>query len=153
MFDDLTELYHQLLLDHNKSPRNFRVLPDANRIAQGTNPICGDNYTLYARMDGDVVQELTFQGSGCAISKASASLLTENLKGKTRAEVKAMFDKVRDLITTGHSDGDLGKVASLSGVHKFPARVKCALLPWHAVAAAVEGRGETVSTETEKEKL
>ena len=151
MFDDLTELYHQLLLDHNKSPRNFRVLPDANRIAQGTNPICGDNYTVYARMDGDVVQELTFQGSGCAISKAAASLLTENLKGKTRAEVKAMFDNVRDLITTGHSHGDLGKLAALSGVHKFPARVKCALLPWHAVAAAVEGRGETVSTESEKE--
>jgi len=151
MFDDLTELYHQLLLDHNKSPRNFRVLPDANRIAQGTNPICGDNYTVYARMDGDVVQELTFQGSGCAISKAAASLLTENLKGKTRAEVKAMFDNVRDLITTGHSHGDLGKLAALSGVHKFPARVKCALLPWHAVAAAVEGRGETVSTESGKE--
>jgi len=151
MYDDLTELYHQLLLDHNKSPRNFRVLPEANRVAQGTNPICGDNYTIYARMDGDVVQELTFQGSGCAISKASASLLTENLKGKTQAEVKAMFDKVRDLITTGHSDSDLGKLAALSGVHKFPARVKCALLPWHAVAAAVEGRGETVSTESEKE--
>jgi len=151
MYDDLTELYHQLLLDHNKSPRNFRVLPEANRVAQGTNPICGDSYTIYARMDGDVVQELTFQGSGCAISKASASLLTENLKGKTQAEVKAMFDKVRDLITTGHSDSDLGKLAALSGVHKFPARVKCALLPWHAVAAAVEGRGETVSTESEKE--
>ena len=151
MFDDLTELYHQLLLDHNKSPRNFRVLPDANRIAQGTNPICGDSYTIYAKMDGDVVQELTFQGSGCAISKASASLLTENLKGKTKAEVKAMFDKVRDLITTGHSDGDLGKLAALSGVHKFPARVKCALLPLHAVAAAVEGSGETVSTESKKE--
>jgi len=151
MFDDLTELYHQLLLDHNKSPRNFRALPDANRTAQGTNPLCGDNYTIYARMDGDVVQELTFQGSGCAISKAAASLLTENLKGKTRAEVKAMFDNVRDLITTGHSHGDLGKLAALSGVHKFPARVKCALLPWHAVAAAVEGRGETVSTESEKE--
>ena len=151
MFDDLTELYQQLLLDHSKSPRNFRVLPDANRIAQGTNPICGDNYTLYARMDGDVVQELTFQGSGCAISKASASLLTESLKGKTKAEVKVMFDKVRDLITTGHSDGDLGKLSALGGVHRFPVRIKCAILPWHAVAAAVEGRGETVSTESEKE--
>jgi len=151
MSDDLTELYHQLLLDHNKSPRNFRVLPDANRTAKGTNPICGDNYTLYAKMDGDVVQELTFQGSGCAISKAAASLLTENLKGKTKAEVKAMFDKVRDLITTGHSDGDMGKMAALSGVHKFPARVKCALLPWHAAAAAVAGRGETVSTESNQE--
>jgi len=151
MYDDLTELYQQLLLDHSKSPRNFRVLPDANRIAQGTNPICGDNYTLYARMEGDVVQELTFQGSGCAISKASASLLTEILKGKTKAEVKVMFDKVRDMITTGHIDSDLGKVTALTGVHKFPARVKCAILPWHAVAAAVEGRGETVSTESEKE--
>jgi len=151
MFDDLTELYQQLLLDHSKSPRNFRVLPDANRTAQGTNPVCGDNYTVYARMDGDVVQELTFQGSGCAISKASASLLTESLKGKTKAELKAMFDKVRDLITTGHNDGDLGKLSALAGVHKFPARVKCAILPWHAVAAAVEGRGETVSTESEKE--
>ena len=151
MSDDLTELYQQLLMDHNKSPRNFRVLPDANRSAQGTNPVCGDSYTVYARMDGDVVQELTFQGSGCAISKASASLLTENLKGKTKAEVKVMFDKVHDLITTGHSDGDLGKMAALSGVHRFPVRIKCAMLPWHAVAAAVEGRGETVSTESGKE--
>ena len=151
MFDDLTELYQQLLMDHSKSPRNFRVLPDANRTAQGTNPICGDNYTLYAKMDGDVVQELTFQGSCCAISKASASLLTESLKGKTKAEVKVMFDKVRDLITTGHSDGDLGKLSALGGVHRFPVRIKCAILPWHAVAAAVEGRGETVSTESEKE--
>jgi len=151
MFDDLTELYQQLLLDHSKSPRNFRVLPNANRTAQGTNPICGDNYTIYARMDGDVVQELTFQGSGCAISKASASLLTESLKGKTKAEVKVMFDKVRDMITTGHIDGDLGKLSALAGVHRFPVRIKCAILPWHAVAAAVEGRGETVSTESEKE--
>ena len=152
MFDDLTELYHQVLLDHNKSPRHFRVLPNANRIAQGTNPICGDSCTIYARMEGDVVQELTFQGSGCAISKASASLLTESLKGKARADVKVMFDKVRDLITTGHSDGDLGKVVALSGVHRFPVRIKCALLPWHAAAAAVEGRGETVSTEAENEQ-
>jgi len=152
MSDDLTELYQQLLIDHNKSPRNFRVLPDANRTAQGTNPICGDSCTIYARMDGDVVQELTFQGSGCAISIASASLLTESLKGKTKAEVKAMFDKVRDLIITGHSNGDLGKLAALSGVHKFAARVKCALLPWHAAAAAVEGRGETISTESGEEQ-
>jgi len=151
MPDDLTELYHQLLLDHNKSPRNFRVLPDADRTAQGTNPVCGDNYTLYAKMDGDVVKELTFQGSGCAISKAAASLLTENLKGKTKAEVKEMFEQVRDLITTGHSDSDVGKMAALSGVHKFPARVKCALLPWHAAAAAIAGSGETVSTESDQE--
>ena len=150
MFDDLTDLYQQLILDHSKSPRNFRVLPDANRTAQGTNPICGDNYTLYAKMDGDVVQEISFQGSGCAISKASASILTESLKGKTKAEVKSLFDKVHDLVTTGNVDGDIGKLAALAGVHKFPVRIKCAILPWHAVMAAVEGRGETVSTETEK---
>jgi len=151
MSDDLKELYQQLLLDHSKSPRNFRALPDANRTAQGTNPICGDSCTIYARMEGDVVQELTFQGSGCAISMASASLLTESLKGKTEAEVKVMFDKVSDMMTTGHIDGDLGKLSALSGVHRFPARIKCAILPWHAVAAAVEGRGETISTESGKE--
>ena len=152
MPDDLTELYQQLLLDHNKSPRNFRVLPDANRTAQGTNPICGDSCTIYARMDGDVVQDLTFQGSGCAISIASASLLTESLKGKTKAEVKVIFDKVSDMMTTGHIDGDLGKLSALSGVHRFPVRIKCAILPWHAAAAAVEGRGETISTESQKEQ-
>ena len=151
MFDDLTDLYQQLILDHSKSPRNFRVLPDANRTAQGTNPICGDNYTLYAKMDGDVVEEISFQGSGCAISKASASILTESLKGKTIADVRSLFDKVHDMILTGNMDGDLGKLAALAGVHKFPVRVKCAILPWHALMAAVEGKGETVSTETEKE--
>jgi nitrogen fixation NifU-like protein len=150
MFDDLTDLYQQLILDHSKSPRNFRVLPDANRTAQGTNPICGDNYTLYAKLDDDVLTEISFQGSGCAISKASASILTESLKGKTVAEVKSLFDKVHDMILTGNMDGDLGKLAALAGVHKFPVRVKCAILPWHALMAAVEGKGETVSTETEK---
>jgi len=151
MFDDLADLYQQLILDHNKSPRNFRVLPDANRTAQGTNPICGDNYTLYAKMDGDVVKEISFQGTGCAISKASASILTESLKGRTMAEVKSLFDKVHDMLTTGNLDGDVGKLAALAGVHKFPARIKCAILPWHAAMAALEGKGETVSTETEKE--
>ena len=150
MFDDLTDLYQQLILDHNKSPRNFRVLPDANRTAQGANPICGDNYTLYAKMDGDVVKEISFQGSGCAISKASASMLTESLKGKTLAEVKSLFDKVHDMVTTGKLDGDVGKLAALAGVHKLPVRIKCAILPWHAAMAALEGKGETVSTETEK---
>ena len=151
MLDDLADLYQQLILDHNKRPRNFGVLPDANRTAQGFNPVCGDNYTIYAKMDGDVVQEISFQGSGCAISKASASILTESLKGKTKAEVKSLFDKVHDMLTTGNLDGDLGKVAALAGVHKFPVRIKCAILPWHAAMAAVEGKGETVSTETEKE--
>jgi len=150
MFDDLAELYQELILDHSKSPRNFRVLPDADRTAHGINPICGDNYTLYVKMDGDVMKEITFQGSGCAISKASASILTETLKGKTKAEVKTLFDRVHDMILTGKIDGDVGKLAALAGVHKFPARIKCAILPWHAALAAVEGKGEPVSTETEK---
>jgi nitrogen fixation protein NifU and related proteins len=150
MFDDLVDLYQQVILDHSKSPRNFRKLEGANRTAQGYNPLCGDNYTIYALMDGDVVKDLTFQGSGCAISKASASLLTDALKGKTKAEVKALFDKVHDMVVSGKvSDTGLGKLAAFAGVHKFPARVKCAILPWHAVMAAVEGRGAPVSTESE----
>jgi nitrogen fixation NifU-like protein len=152
MTDDLSELYQQVILDHSKSPRNFRKLETANRVAQGHNPLCGDNYTIYALMDGDVIKEIGFQGSGCAISKASASLLTDSLKGKTRQEVKAMFEKVHDMVTTGKvSDGGLGKLAVFAGVHKFPARVKCAILPWHAVLAAVDGKGEPVSTESEQE--
>jgi nitrogen fixation protein NifU and related proteins len=150
MFDDLVDLYQQVILDHSKSPRNFRKLEGATRTAHGHNPLCGDNYTLYALMDGDVVKELTFQGSGCAISKASASLLTEALKGKNRAEIKAIFDKVHDMVTSGKvSDEGLGKLAAFAGVHKFPARVKCAILPWHAALAAVEGRAAPVTTEAE----
>ena len=100
-------------------------------------------------MDDDVVKEISFQGSGCAISKASASILTESLKGKTMAEMKSLFDKVHDMVLTGNIDGDVGKLAALAGVHKFPARVKCAILPWHAILAAVEGRQEPVTTEEE----
>ncbi len=151
MNGELAELYQELILDHSRAPRNFRVLPNANHRARGTNPTCGDNYTIYARVDGDTVKELTFQGSGCAISKASASLLTESLAGKTRSEVEAMFNQVRDLITTGCVGPELGKVAALAGVHKFPERVKCAVLPWHAVLAAVRETGAIVSTEAEKD--
>jgi nitrogen fixation NifU-like protein len=149
MFDDLTDLYQQLILDHSKSPRNFRVLPGANRTAQGTNPLCGDHYTIYATVDGDLLKDISFQGSGCAISKASASILTESLKGKTKAEVKALFDKVHEMVTTGKTPDSLGKLGALAGVHKFPARVKCAILPWHAVVAAIEGKSEPVTTEKE----
>jgi nitrogen fixation NifU-like protein len=148
MFDDLNDLYQQVILDHSRSPRNFRVLPDANRHAQGHNPICGDNITLYLKLDGDRVVEATFQGSGCAISKASSSILTETLKGKSRAEVRALFEKVRTMVTTGKTpEGDLGKLAVFTGVHKFPARVKCAILPWHAAISAIDESDETVSTE------
>ncbi len=149
MFDDLTDLYQQVILDHSKSPRNFHKLENANRTAQGHNPLCGDHYTIYAVMDGDVIKDIAFQGSGCAISKASASILTDSLKGKTKAEVKALFDKVHEMVTTGKSNDGLGKLAVFAGVHRFPARVKCAILPWHAVVAAVEGRQEPVTTEKE----
>lgn len=148
MSDDLDELYQQVILDHCKSPRNFHALEGANRKGEGYNPLCGDNYTVFLKMDGDVVQDAAFQGSGCCISKASASLLTSAIKGKTKAEVKALFDKVHDLITTGKADDDsVGKLAVFAGVHKFPARVKCAILSWHAALAAVEGKNESVSTE------
>jgi nitrogen fixation protein NifU and related proteins len=150
MTDDLVELYQQVILDHSRTPRNFRKLEGANRTAQGHNPLCGDNYTIYAVIDGDTVKEITFQGSGCAISKASASLLTEALKGKSKSEVKALFDQVHDMVTSGRAnESRLGKLAVFAGVHKFPARVKCAILPWHAVLAAVEGKAAPVTTETE----
>ena len=147
MNDDLTDLYQEFILEHAKSPRNFREMPNANRVAQGRNPNCGDNYTVYLLMEGDVVKDASFQGSGCAISKASASVLTGTIKGKTRAEVEALFGKMHDLVTTGNADESLGKLAAFAGVHKFPARVKCAILSWHAAKNAVEGKDEIVSTE------
>ena len=150
MSDDLSDLYQQVILDHSKSPRNFHKLDGANRTAQGYNPLCGDNITLYLNLDGEVIKDISFQGSGCAISKASASILTATLKGKTRAEVKALFEKVHAMVTSGSVNGeDLGKLAVFAGVHKFPARVKCAILPWHAAIAAMEGKAEPVTTEAE----
>ena len=149
MSDDLTDLYQEVILDHCKRPRNFHEMAGANGTAQGQNPICGDQLKLYLLIDGQVIKDISFVGSGCCISKASASLLTEALKGKTKSEVKALFDKVRDMVTTGKSIDGVGKLAVFAGVHKFPARVKCAILPWHAVVAAVEGKQEPVSTETE----
>src|SRR5579863_9023780 len=125
MSDDLDELYQQVILDHCKRPRNFHGLEGANRKGQGYNPLCGDNYTVFLKMEGDVVRDVSFQGSGCCISKASASLLTEAVKGRTKAEVQGLFGRVRELITTGKGqDESLGKLAVFAGVHKFPARVK-----------------------------
>lgn len=148
MFDDISDLYQQVILDHSKSPRNFRPLEEPSHQARGRNPLCGDNVTLFLRTDGDVIRDIAFQGSGCAISKASASLLTETLKGRSVAEVKPMFDQVRNLVTTGETGAATPeKLEVFSGVHKFPARVKCAILPWHAVMAALEGNGEPVTTE------
>jgi len=150
MSDDLDDLYQQVILDHCKKPRNFHPLEGVARKGEGYNPICGDNYTVFVKLAGNVVQDASFQGSGCCISKASASLLTDAVKGKTAAEVKSLFDKVHDLLTTGTaSDDGLGKLAVFAGVHKFPARVKCAVLSWHALMAAVEGKDGPVNTETE----
>ena len=150
MFDDLTDLYQQVILDHCKHPRNFHEMGKPSRTAQGHNPLCGDQLKLYLLMDGEVVKDISFVGSGCCISKASASLLTESLKGRSKAEVKALFDKVHDMVTTGKSTDGVGKLAVFAGVHKFPTRVKCAILPWHAAVAAIEGKQEPVSTETEE---
>lgn len=148
MFDDLTDLYQQVILDHSKSPRNFHVMDDANRTAQGHNPLCGDNIQLFLKMDGDVIKDISFQGSGCAISKASSSILTDALKGRSKDEVKELFEKVHEMVTSGKTpEGDFGKLAVFTGVHKYPARVKCAILPWHAAMSAVNGDGEAVSTE------
>lgn len=151
MSDDLDDLYQQVILDHCKAPRNFHTLDGANRKGEGYNPICGDNYTVFLKMDGDKVSDASFQGSGCCISKASASLMTSAVKGRTKAEVQTLFEKVRQLITTGDGDeAGVGKLAVFAGVHKFPARVKCAILSWHAVLAAVEGKDGPVTTENEK---
>jgi nitrogen fixation NifU-like protein len=149
VFDDLSELYQEVILDHCKHPRNFHELPGANFSAQGHNPLCGDQLKLFLSMEGDVIKVISFLGSGCCISKASASLLTENVKGKTRAEVQKMFEQVHEMVTTGEVTGSVGKLAVFAGVHKFPARVKCAILSWHAVMSALKGEGTPVTTESE----
>lgn len=151
MFDDLNDLYQQVILDHSKSPRNFHTLEHATCTAQGHNPLCGDNVTLYLIMENEMIKDISFQGSGCAISKASASILTDSLKGKSAADVAALFGKVHDMVTTGKAGSDMGKLAVFAGVHKFPARVKCAILPWHAVVSAIQGSAEPVTTETEND--
>ena len=150
MFDELSELYQQVILDHCKHPRNFHDLPAATCSAQGHNPLCGDQLKLFLTMDGDTIKDISFLGSGCCISKASASLLTETVKGRKRGEVAKLFEKVHQMVTTGQVVGDVGKLAVFAGVHKFPARVKCAILSWHAVMSALKGEGaKSVTTETE----
>lgn len=150
MFDELSDLYQQVILDHCKHPRNFHDLPSPTCSAQGHNPLCGDQLKLFLVMDGDLIKDISFMGSGCCISKASASLLTENLKGKTRAQAQATFDQVHEMVTSGRVVGEVGKLAVFAGVHKFPARVKCAILAWHAAMAALKGEGKAVSTENEE---
>ena len=149
MFDDLSDLYQQVILDHCKHPRNFHEMEHPTCSAQGRNPLCGDQLKLFLSVEGDLIKDISFIGSGCCISKASASLLTENLKGKSKADVQKVFDQVHEMVTTGEIKGDVGKLAVFAGVYKFPARVKCAILAWHAVKAALAGGGDPVSTETE----
>jgi nitrogen fixation protein NifU and related proteins len=150
MFDDLSDLYQQVILDHCKQPRNFHELSQPTATAQGHNPLCGDQLKLYLALEGEQIRDISFVGSGCCISKASASLLTESVKGKTRTEVQQMFDQVHEMVVTGEVKGEVGKLAVFAGVHKFPARVKCAILAWHALMAAMKGsNGQAVTTENE----
>jgi nitrogen fixation NifU-like protein len=148
---DLRDLYQEVLLDHNRRPRNFQKLEGANRTAEGYNPLCGDQITVYLKLEDDVIRDISFQGSGCAISKSAASMMTAALKGKTRGEAEALFQHFHTMLTgkPGAEGGTeaLGKLAVFAGVCEFPIRVKCATLPWHTLHAALEGKGEPVSTE------
>jgi nitrogen fixation NifU-like protein len=147
---DLKDLYRDVIVDHNRNPRNYRPMPDADRHADGFNPLCGDKLTVFVKLDGDRISDVSFDGSGCAISVASASLLTESVKGRTVAEAEQHFGKMHDLLTRDDADVDvasLGKLGALSGVREFPARVKCASLCWHTLEAALHQQAEPVKTE------
>jgi nitrogen fixation NifU-like protein len=148
---DLRELYQEVILDHNKRPRNFRVPDPVNRKAEGYNPLCGDKITVFLYIDGDTIKDLGFQGTGCAISKASASMMTDALKGKTLSEANAFFEQFHAMVTapaTSEVKTDaLGKLAVLSGVREYPMRVKCASLAWHTMKAAMQSEQAVVSTE------
>lgn len=148
MYNALGDLYQQVILDHSKSPRNFRALPGATATARGQNPLCGDQVEVFVRLDGERISDVGFQGSGCAISKASASMMTTLIKGRTRGEVRRLFDLFHATVTTGQPQEN-EKLSAFAGVHKFPARVKCAILPWHAVMAALDGKKDPITTETE----
>jgi nitrogen fixation NifU-like protein len=143
---DLGDLYQQIILDHNRNPRNFRAVPGANRAAEGNNPLCGDRITLQVRVEDGVIRDIGFQGSGCAISKAAASLMTAAVQGKTSAEAEALFQAFRAMLAGGAEAP--GKLAAFGGVRAFPARVKCANLSWHTLHAALEQRDAPVSTES-----
>ena len=142
------DLYQETILDHSKRPRNCHPMEDADRKAEGYNPLCGDKLKLFVKMDGDVVRDVSFVGSGCAISTASASLMTESLKGKSRVEALALLEKFHELLTTDTPvTKDLGKLVVFCGVRDYPARVKCATLAWHTLKSALSNREDTVSTE------
>jgi nitrogen fixation protein NifU and related proteins len=146
---ELGELYQQVILDHNRKPRNFQKLADANHTAEGFNPLCGDQIQLYVKLEDDQIRDIGFQGSGCAISRASASLMTSALKGKSAGEAEELFQRFHRLVTTDEETDPaaLGKLAVFSGVREFPARVKCASLAWHTLRAALQGQQDKVTTE------
>jgi nitrogen fixation NifU-like protein len=150
MLDELRDLYQEVVFDHNRNPRNFRVMDDATRKIEGFNPLCGDRITLYLKLDGERIEDVSFQGSGCAISTASASLMTEIVRGHTEAEAHHLFELFHR-ITTGQDEyanlDELGKLAVLAGVRAYPARVKCATLAWHSLEAALKNEGASVTTE------
>lgn len=151
MNDELKELYQEVILDHNKSPRNYKKLDDANHFAEGYNPLCGDKVNIYLNIEENKIEDISFQGSGCAISKASASLMTSSLKGKSLEEAKELFEKFRELITGKGNDQlsieDLGKLTVFAGVKEFPSRVKCASLAWHTMLSALNNEKKLVTTE------
>lgn len=145
---ELSELYQEVILEHSKHPRNYRALDAANHKAEGFNPLCGDHFTVYADVKDGMIHDLSFQGTGCAISKASASMMTQSLKGKSAAEAEELFTRFHDLVTGRGGSGDaVGKLAVFAGVSEFPLRVKCATLAWHALRAALRGEQQAVSTE------
>lgn len=149
---ELSELYQQVILDHNKKPRNFRKLETANRAAEGYNPLCGDQLTVYLQLEDDVVKDISFEGSGCAISKAAASMMTQSVKGKSKQEAEILFDEFHRMVT-GHLDeeampNNLGRLKIFAGVRDFPARVKCASLSWHTLHAALNNQGGASTEET-----
>ncbi len=147
---ELSDLYQEVILEHNKNPRNFREISDADQYADGKNPLCGDALRVYVAMDGDTITDVAFKGSGCAISKASASMMTQSVKGKTKVQAEHIFDEFHRMVTGDldikTDENDLGKLKIFSGVLEFPARVKCASLSWHTLHAALHG-DEVVSTE------
>lgn len=150
MMGDLRDLYQEVIFDHNRNPRNFHVMENANRTVEGFNPLCGDRLTLYLNVQGNIIEDASFQGSGCAISTASVSLMTEMVKGKSETEAQQMFDMFHK-ITTGKDDDikleALGKLQVLAGVKDYPARVKCATLAWHTLDAAIKNNEKSVTTE------
>ena len=144
---ELRELYQEVILEHSKHPRNYRALDAANHKAEGFNPLCGDHFTVYVDVQNGAIHDIAFQGAGCAISKASASMMTQSLKGKSQSEAEELFTKFHNLVTGNGTGDEMGKLAVFSGVSEFPLRVKCATLAWHALRAALRGEKEAVSTE------